>query len=105
MISDIVPAQVCTSESFTDRTVELFADEFAAVAKAVPRRQREFVTVRACAGDAIGELGYLPASLPPGERGAPPWPAGLVGSMTHCERRLRWGEGRPTDPGRPAGGR
>jgi 4'-phosphopantetheinyl transferase EntD len=33
----------------------------------------------------MAQLGVPPAPLLPGERGAPRWPAGLVGSMTHCQ--------------------
>ncbi|GAA2157659.1 4'-phosphopantetheinyl transferase superfamily protein [Kitasatospora kazusensis] len=54
------------------------------VAQAVEGRRREFGTVRHCARAALGELGFAPAPLLPGERGAPRWPDGVVGSMTHC---------------------
>lgn len=85
MISQLLPAEVCTSESRSDRTAVLFPEEFSAVQGAAPRRQREFASVRACARDAMAALGHPLASVPVGERGAPIWPAGLVGSMTHCE--------------------
>jgi 4'-phosphopantetheinyl transferase EntD len=31
------------------------------------------------------KLGVPPQPILPGERGAPQWPAGLTGSMTHCD--------------------
>jgi len=31
------------------------------------------------------QLGLPPAAILPGERGAPRWPDGVVGSMTHCD--------------------
>ncbi|MDQ1722092.1 MAG: hypothetical protein QOI26_1826, partial [Pseudonocardiales bacterium] len=34
---------------------------------------------------ALAELGVPPAPILPGARGAPAWPAGIVGSMTHCD--------------------
>lgn len=62
----------------------LFPEEAAAVANAVDQRRREFATVRHCARTALGTLGVPPAPIVPGDKGAPRWPAGFVGSMTHC---------------------
>ncbi|MEW2085742.1 4'-phosphopantetheinyl transferase superfamily protein [Streptomyces sp. NPDC005283] len=85
MIEGILPSSVRWVQSFTDRTdIELFPEEQAVVANAVEKRQTEFATVRACARDALAALGHPPVPLVPGERGAPSWPAGVVGSMTHC---------------------
>jgi 4'-phosphopantetheinyl transferase EntD len=67
-----------------DAERELLAPERDAVARAVPARKREFATVRGCARRALARLGEAPAPILPGERGAPRWPAGIVGSMTHC---------------------
>jgi 4'-phosphopantetheinyl transferase EntD len=55
------------------------------VAASVARRQREFATVRVCARRALADLGLPPVALLPGRRGAPRWPDGVVGSMTHCD--------------------
>ncbi|GAA2254038.1 4'-phosphopantetheinyl transferase [Streptomyces ruber] len=85
MIDKILPATVRWSESFTHRTdIGLFPEEQAAVARAVDKRRNEFTTVRACAREALAGIGHPPVPLVPGERGAPGWPAGVVGSMTHC---------------------
>ncbi|MFJ6213094.1 4'-phosphopantetheinyl transferase [Streptomyces sp. NPDC092296] len=84
MIGAILPPSVRWAQSFTDREVALFPQEQAAIAKVVEKRRVEFTTVRACARDALGALGVGPAPLVPGERGAPSWPDGVVGSMTHC---------------------
>ena len=62
----------------------LFPEEAEAVARAVEKRRREFATVRQCARTALGELGIPPAPILPGPEGAPRWPDGIVGSMTHC---------------------
>jgi len=40
--------------------------------------------VRRCAREAFAVLGRPAVPVLPGERGAPVWPPGLVGSMTHC---------------------
>lgn len=55
-----------------------------AIAASVPRRQREFCAGRACAAAALAELGQAPAaSLAIGPDGAPQWPDGYVGSISH----------------------
>ncbi|MCK1815929.1 4'-phosphopantetheinyl transferase superfamily protein [Streptomyces sp. XM4011] len=67
-----------------DGTPDLFPEEAAVVARAVPRRRQEFATVRACARTALERIGGPRVPLLPGERGAPGWPPGFIGSMTHC---------------------
>jgi 4'-phosphopantetheinyl transferase EntD len=85
VIEKVLPAGVACAEAFTDVSeAELFDEERAVIANAVPKRRGEFATVRYCARKALAELGVLPAPLMPGERGAPQWPARIVGSMTHC---------------------
>ncbi|MEV5505184.1 4'-phosphopantetheinyl transferase family protein [Streptomyces orinoci] len=89
MIERLVPAWAVAEEAFEDAAQDvtgvLFPEEAAAVARAVPKRQREFATVRVCARAALGRLGYAPAPLLSSRRGAPRWPGGVVGSMTHCD--------------------
>ncbi|MER6912277.1 4'-phosphopantetheinyl transferase superfamily protein [Streptomyces sp. NPDC000594] len=86
MIEHLLPPGVVYVHSFTDRLdTPLFPEEEAVVARAVAKRRAEFTTVRACARDALAKLGHPPAPLLPGERGAPRWPEGVVGSMTHCQ--------------------
>ncbi|MEV4492467.1 4'-phosphopantetheinyl transferase superfamily protein [Micromonospora coxensis] len=86
MIERILPPAVAVVESFTDPTgLSLFPEEEKVVAHSVPKRRREFTTVRDCARRALGQLGIAPAPILPGVRGAPGWPAGVVGSMTHCD--------------------
>jgi 4'-phosphopantetheinyl transferase EntD len=70
--------------TFAERTIEgpepaLFPDEAAAVARAVAKRRREFAFGRACARAALGAN----ISIPVGQGGAPIWPAGVSGSITH----------------------
>ncbi|MFH8979038.1 4'-phosphopantetheinyl transferase [Streptomyces sp. NPDC017890] len=86
MIEELLPKTVAVAEAFGDPAVPLalFAEEAAYVARSVPARQAEFRTVRACAREALGQLGLAPAPILPGTRGAPRWPASVVGSMTHC---------------------
>ncbi len=85
MIEDILPDKVCCAESFDDSAdVTLFPEEAVAISKAVDKRRNEFATVRHCARKALACLGYPAVPLIPGERGAPQWPDGVSGSMTHC---------------------
>ncbi|HEY1920376.1 MAG TPA: 4'-phosphopantetheinyl transferase superfamily protein [Streptosporangiaceae bacterium] len=85
MIEDILPAEVISAEAFDDTAdAYLFPEEQAIIVNAVEARRREFGTVRRCAREALTGLGYPPAPLLPGQERAPQWPAGIVGSMTHC---------------------
>jgi 4'-phosphopantetheinyl transferase EntD len=59
-------------------------DEPATLARAVPSRVLEFRRGRACARAALEELGCPRSSIPVGPDREPIWPAGFVGSITHC---------------------
>ena len=63
----------------------LHPEEEALIARAVAKRRREFTVVRSCARRAMEKLGVPPQPVLTGERGAPRWPDGLTGSMTHCD--------------------
>jgi 4'-phosphopantetheinyl transferase EntD len=85
VIGDILPPEVAAEEAFGDvPDVALFPDEEAVIARAVDKRRREFTTARACARAALAKLGVPPVPIVPGLRGAPQWPPGVVGSITHC---------------------
>lgn len=85
MIGDILPPQVAVEEAFGDvPCVMLFPDEEAVIANAVEKRRSEFATARACARAALAKLGVPAVPIVPGLRGAPQWPPGVVGSITHC---------------------
>ncbi|MGP9017030.1 4'-phosphopantetheinyl transferase family protein [Streptomyces sp. BR1] len=87
MIEELVPEWARAAEAFFDplgaapHPAEL---RFLAPG-AVERRRREFATGRACARRALAALG-APAHgpLPRDARGAPVWPNGTLGSITHC---------------------
>lgn len=85
LIAGILPDGVSSAEAFDDLTpAPLFAAEDALLSGAGPKRRGEFATVRRCARHALGRLGIPPAPLLRGAGGAPVWPGGVVGSMTHC---------------------
>ncbi|MBD0693600.1 4'-phosphopantetheinyl transferase [Streptomyces sp. CBMA123] len=86
MIGDLLPDFVVTEVAYDDPPeARLEPAEEAAVARAVDKRRREFTTVRHCARTALARLGVPYRPLVPGLRGAPSWPDGVVGSLTHCE--------------------
>lgn len=68
-----------------DVTGELLPGEHDAVQSAVPKRRREFLGGRSCARAALRALGVPDTPLPAREDRTPAWPAGVVGSITHCE--------------------
>jgi 4'-phosphopantetheinyl transferase EntD len=77
---------VAVAERFGDEPDGfLFPEEAAVIGQAADKRRREFRTVRACARQALRQLGVDPVPILPGDRGAPQWPSGVVGSMTHCD--------------------
>jgi 4'-phosphopantetheinyl transferase EntD len=85
LIEEILPPEVAAEEAFDDPVgVPLFPEEEALLTRAVDKRRREFTTARLCARRALGRLGVAPVPILPGHRGAPQWPPGIVGSMTHC---------------------
>jgi 4'-phosphopantetheinyl transferase EntD len=85
MIERILPARISANESFGDDfSAELFPQERVFIECATERRRREFATTRACARAALAGLGRPPAAVLPGPGGAPQWPEGVTGSITHC---------------------
>jgi 4'-phosphopantetheinyl transferase EntD len=85
VLDEIVPPQVVAVETLDDPPdAQLHPDEDAALRKAVAKRRIEAGTVRWCARQALAKLGQPAGPILPGLRGAPVWPAGIVGSMTHC---------------------
>jgi 4'-phosphopantetheinyl transferase EntD len=85
LIAALLPAAAAVEWARGDLDgVELYPEEAAVVARAVEKRRREFATGRALARSALERLGVPARAIPPGERGEPLWPDGVVGSITHC---------------------
>ncbi|MFC4465615.1 4'-phosphopantetheinyl transferase [Streptomyces xiangluensis] len=100
MIEELLPDSVVTVEAHGDEPAEgatLYPEEQALIARAVEKRRREFTVVRTCARRAMDKLGVSPQAVLTGDRGAPQWPAGLIGSMTHCEGYAAAALARATD--------
>ncbi|MBG7698510.1 4'-phosphopantetheinyl transferase superfamily protein [Streptomyces sp. MC1] len=88
MIEELLPESVVAVEARADDPLwdsPLHPAEEALVARSVAKRRREFAAVRGCARRAMEKLGVPPQPVLTGERGAPLWPDGLLGSMTHCD--------------------
>jgi 4'-phosphopantetheinyl transferase EntD len=88
-IDDVLPAGAVGAEAWAPwEDVALGLVEAAAVAGAGERRRAEFGAGRHCAHRALRRLGWPEAEMAIGRRddGAPAWPAGVVGSITHTDR-------------------
>jgi len=81
----LLPDTVSVDEVHGDDADVLYPQEAAHIARAVPKRQREFATVRKCARRALQRFDIERHPMVPGTAGAPAWPSGIVGSMTHCD--------------------
>jgi 4'-phosphopantetheinyl transferase EntD len=85
MIERLLPQAVsCRAVREDEPEVRLFPEEAAQLGGAVESRQREFATARSCARQALAQLGLPPAPILRGAKREPLWPAGIVGSITHC---------------------
>jgi len=86
LLAGILPPGTGSAEVFGGECDdgELFPAEADLIAGASRKRRQEFTGVRVCARLALARAGIRPAPIIPGLSGAPQWPAGMVGSMTHC---------------------
>lgn len=86
MIESLFPPGVGACEVTRDNPLAvLFPEEAELIAGATAARQEEFRTARYCARRALADIGYPEAAIPQGPHREPIWPAGSVGSITHCE--------------------
>ena len=84
-MDDLLPAGAHAVEMFTDPPgARLLPAEEAALGDAGAKRRAEFTTTRICARQALLRLGLAGVPVIPGPDRAPRWPAGVVGSITHC---------------------
>lgn len=74
-------AVVCTGVDGDPET--LWSEERAVIARAVPKRQREFAAGRSAARSAMQRLNWRATSIPSHADRSPCWPEGLVGSIAH----------------------
>jgi len=91
VVSDAIRGALAPGIAFAGGRIEdalepLFASEQSAVRRAVAKRRDEFTAGRTYARRALAALGVAVDAIPVGERRAPVWPRGAVGSISHCER-------------------
>lgn len=85
LIEKVLEPPVVGVDSATELAHPLSEAERQAIISAVPSRQAEFETVRACAAAALKLIGVPSVEIVPDAHRAPVWPAGVVGSLSHCE--------------------
>lgn len=78
------PPVVVAEAGEDDWSAVPLAAEFVLVAAATEKRRRDFAAGRACARRALAALGVPPLPILAGAARQPLWPAGVVGSITHC---------------------
>ena len=64
----------------------LLKEEVPALAASVVKVRRASGAARIVARQLLTQLGYANCALPKGPAGAPVWPAGIVGSLSHDSR-------------------
>ena len=85
MIAPLLPAGVVSADfAGEDAHGQLLAQEAAQIQGAGHSRRREFTAARSCARRALRQLGLPETAILRGEHREPLWPAGVVGSITHC---------------------
>jgi 4'-phosphopantetheinyl transferase EntD len=86
LLSGVLPDVVASAERYGDAPeLAPLPEEEPLIARSVAKRRNEFITVRHCAREALGDLGFPPVPILKGDKGEPCWPEGVVGSLTHCE--------------------
>ncbi len=75
----------------------IWPEEAARVARAADGRRAEFAAGRSLARQALADLGAAPCALPSSPGGAPAWPAGYLGSITHSRDQAAAAVARQTD--------
>jgi 4'-phosphopantetheinyl transferase EntD len=68
-----------------DASLDVFEAERPLIEKAVAKRRREFSAGRCCARQALRALDCADAPIIHDQNGAPLWPQGIVGSITHSK--------------------
>lgn len=86
LLPGVLPELVASAELYGDAPeLAPLPEEEPLIARSVAKRRNEFITVRYCARQALGDLGLPPVPILKGDKGEPCWPDGVVGSLTHCE--------------------
>jgi 4'-phosphopantetheinyl transferase EntD len=86
LLASILVPGLFGAELFDEgQALSLHADEERAVAGAADKRRRDFALGRTCAHAALTQLNRDTGPLARASDGAPIWPAGIAGSITHTQ--------------------
>lgn len=86
VIEAILPATIHSYDAFGDPPdAVLLPAEEELVRQVADKRRQEFTTARHCVRKAMERLNLPPVPVLTGTYGEPRWPAGLIGSITHCD--------------------
>lgn len=84
VLSKLFPAYVrLACMRVQDAPPDVLEAERSLIKKAVEKRRREFSAGRYCARQALRTLGFEDTPIMHDQNGAPLWPQGIVGSITH----------------------
>jgi len=78
------PPVICLQADPADWDAVPHHEDAALLHEAGPKRRREFAVGRRCARKALRRLDLPDDPIPLGPDGAPQWPSGAVGSISHC---------------------
>lgn len=84
-LDPLFPSPVILEASAPSEAGSLFPEEAQFIRNAVQKRREEFTTVRGCARRALSKLGAPLIPLVPNPSRDVQWPAGVVGSLSHCD--------------------
>jgi len=85
MMAQILPTGVVSVEVIGSHRGSLLPAEAEVMAAATRKRRQEFAAGRTCAHAALARLRIPASPLLTGPDREPLWPAGIVGSITHCD--------------------
>lgn len=84
-IASLVPFVAAVAEVTGASAAALLPEEEAALGRVSDKRRRDFTLGCECARQALRKLGMRPVPILRGPAREPLWPAGVCGSITHCE--------------------
>jgi 4'-phosphopantetheinyl transferase EntD len=86
LVSRLLVPGLCGAEIWDEgQAVAIHPLEEVHVVQSAPKRRRDFALGRACARAALAGLGHGEAVIAKGGDGAPLWPPGIAGSITHTD--------------------
>ena len=86
LFTPLLPSSIFTAEIIGEPPLPaLQPAEAEALGRAGSKRLRDFTKGRACARRALFAFGFEATPVLIGHDGAPLWPRGFVGSITHCQ--------------------